>query len=342
MFKANGLLTVENILSNISPLDIYSKYSDYFKVVGKHFKSDFRKDPNPSAIIYQYNGTFLYKDFGESGALNCFQFVSRKFNLTFKEVLEKINNDFYLNLGATSNIPSNYVKKTYNKIETSEFKTIITVKKIGFRELDLEWWGNQAWTLNMLKAAKISPISHYRLTSERWGIDEMLYLCEDYSYTMDYYWSNGIFRRKLYFPKREKHKKWVSNVDKTIIQGWDLLPKSGEICFITSSFKDTAPFWRLYGKPCAIAPNNEGSFIPEKVFYKLKNRYKHIVIFFNNDEAGILGAKKYSQKYNIQYIYNPIGSPKDPTDFVKSYDNPDIGLREFNYYLQRGLSVIIN
>lgn len=332
-FKINGMLTVENILRVINPIDIYKRYSSNFQKINSHFKSDFRVDPKPSAIVYYYNGTWLYNDFGGNGSMNCFQFVQLKLGLTFKEVLERINNDFSLCLGGSGFGNTKMSHKSIIIEPQSEFKTIITVKRREFKPHDLEWWGSQAWNEEMLNFAKISPIEYFRLTSERKGIDNMLYKCDDYSYNMDYYWHNGIFRRKLYFPKKEPLKKWLSNVDKTVVQGWDLLPKSGNILFITSSFKDCAPFYRIYGKWCAIAPNNEGSWLPDKVFYKLKSRYDKIYIYFDNDEAGIKAAKKYSAIYKIPYIHNPIGSPKDPTDFWRKY-----GGREFNYYLQRAIN----
>jgi hypothetical protein len=341
IFKINGLLTVDNILKQISPLDIYKRYSSHFKKIGVHFKADFREDPNPSAIIYYYNGTYLYKDFGEDGALNCFQFVSRKFGLNFKEVLEKINNDFNLSLGGSGFGNINYGNINYNKseVECDYFKTILTIKKREFKPHDLEWWNSQSWKKPMLKMANIKPISHFRLTSERKNIHDKLYLCDDYTYSMDYYWHNGIFRRKIYQPKNQKFK-WLSNVDNTIVQGWKLLPKRGNIGFITSSFKDTGPFWRIYGKPVALASNNEGTWIPLNIWYKIKPRYNKWIIYYDNDDVGIKQAKKHSQMFGVPYIHNPLRAPKDPSDFIKSYNNPDDGLREFNYYLQKQLETI--
>lgn len=331
MFRIKSDLNSDNILKRISPLDIYHKYSRGFKQINKHFKSDFRDDPNPSAIVFRYNGTFLYKDFGESGGMNCFQFVMRMFDLSFVESLEKINLDFGLQLGNLSRSFENGHK--YQPMSLNEeFKTIISVKRREFNERDLIWWGEQSWTREMLNLSKISPISHFRLTSERKNIDDKLFICDNYSYNIDYYWSKGIFRRKLYFPKKDKQFKWLSNTDKTVVQGWNVLQKTGDILFITSSLKDCGPMWRVYNKPCAIAPNAEGQFIPNKVFYKLKKRYDTIVLYFDNDETGIKNAKKFSQIYNIPYIYNPIGSPKDPSDFVKKE-----GLREFRNMLIRQL-----
>jgi hypothetical protein len=338
-FKFNGILTTGNILSKINPIDIYRKYSDYFKKINSHFKSDFREDFKASAIVYFYNGTFLYRDFGEDFAMNCFQFVMRKFSISFTDAIIKINEDFNLGFTNIKHSFNNYFNnqqtvKKYTK--ELDFNTILTVKRTEFGPSNIKWWNDQSWTIDMLKIAKIDRISYFRLTSERKNIHNNLYACDNNSYTMDYYWHNGIFRRKIYQPENINFK-WVSNVDTTIVQGWEILPKKGNILFIPSSYKDCGPFYRIYNKWCAIAPNTEASFIPENIFYKLKNRYKFIVLYYDNDDKGIEYAKKYSKMYKIKYIHNPIGSPKDPSDFWKAE-----GGRSFNYYLQKQLKNIIN
>jgi hypothetical protein len=128
-------------------------------------------------------------------------------------------------------------------------------------------------------------------------------------------------------------KKWVSNVNVNTIQGWNVFPKSGEIGFIQSSMKDLGPTWRVFGRPVGISPNNEGSFIPEHIWYKIKPRYKKWVIFYDGDEAGIKNARKFSKIYDIPYIFLPIEGGKDASDWWKNH-----GGRSFNYYLQKELS----
>lgn len=331
-FKINGSLTVDNILKEVDPLRLFKFYCNAFNKPGIKFSArELRDDPLPSAIIDYHNGTYLYKDFGEDGALNCFQYIGRKFNISFYEVLKKINEDFNLELGEADSFVSSKPSKaaTFEKKDVYDFKTILKIKKRAFLEHDLIWWGQQSWTLDMLNPAKIHPITHFRLTSERKNIHELLYIADDYSYSMDYYWHKGIYRRKLYFPKKQSHLKWLSNVNSTIVQGWDLLPKRGEICFITSSFKDTGPFWRLHRCPVSVAPNNEGSFIPEHVLRKIKQRFKYVVIWFDNDEIGIRKAMEFSERYKIPFFHNPLRSPKDPAAFWKNE-----GGRSFNNLIE--------
>lgn len=318
VFNTGNQLTVENILKLLSPVDIFRRYVKYFRIVDVKFRSEFRKDPFPSAIINRYKDTFLYKDFGETGAMNCFQYVSRKFRISFKETLMKINEDFSLELDGTISDREIYIPQETKPVIYHKPKTIIKVKRREFEPHDIQWWEEQSWLVSMLKAAKISPITHYKLTSERRNIYDKLFICDDYSYNMDYYWNDGIFRRKLYFPKKASYRKWTSNTDNTVIQGWDLLPKQGDIVFITSSFKDIGPFWRVFNFPVAIAPNSETSFIPDEVFWKkIQYRFKHKIIYFDNDNSGINKAKEFSQTYGIPYIHNPLRAPKDPSDWWK-------------------------
>ena len=152
------------------------------------------------------------------------------------------------------------------------------------------------------------------------------------AYSYDYYMHEGIFRRKLYFPEKTGKEKWLSNVDNTIIQNWDLLPKSGgDVLFITSSKKDCGPFYRIYNKWNACAPNNEGSFLPEDVFFKkIKPRWNRIILWFDNDDTGIKNSLKWAKKYQIEAVWNPVNAPKDQSDFVKAH-----GLREFNNLIQK-------
>ena len=102
-----------------------------------------------------------------------------------------------------------------------------------------------------------------------------------YTKLLRYEDNDGIFQRKIYRPNRDaKDGKWYSNVDTTTVQGWDLFPKTGEIGFIQSSFKDLGPTWRIFKEPVGLAPNTEGSFLPLNVWHKIKNRRKKWFLFY--------------------------------------------------------------
>ena len=75
----------------------------------------------------------------------------------------------------------------------------------------------------------------------------------------------------------------------------------------------------------AIAPNAESVWLPLDYWHKLKQRWKRIIIFGNNDwekedNPGLTYAKLHSEKYGVPYITTPDGEPSDISDYVNKYD----------------------
>lgn len=337
-------LTKEEIFKRINTYDIFKYYCENFKSVGRKFNSDLpgRSDSVPSCIIEFIDGDLMYSDFGYKTGLRAVSYVMEKYGLTFGAALEKINSDF--NLGLSSGIRSTHKINHNGKPELSpspkfyeKLPTTLKKRQRSFTTHDLEYWNDFYWTESMLEKSKTQSISHYWINGRKFIVKP-----NELAFSYEYYWHNGRAQRKLYFPQREKFK-WFSNVDDTIVQLVDVAPKKGDILVITSSKKDAGIFWRMHldnmldGKTIhGVAPNTENTFVPERWFEKAKKRFKHIILWYNNDwdksnNPGILNAKKYSEMYNIPYYFNPDNQPKDPSDFSKKY-----GLDVFvNYFKQQ-------
>lgn len=335
-FSTSNLLTSKNLFKKVDSYSIFKAYCTNFKRIGRSFISDIsdrhKKDTNASCQIQSIGGDLLYTDFGE-GSYRVIPFVMRKFHLDYRDALRKINNDFNLGL-YDPNVKKPIVTpvaKIQPKIKIVDKKpTIIDVSYSDWTNNELLYWYQYGWTLDMLKRASIKPIDYFWITMDHKGMNKVPFVVKDeLAFSYDFYRHNGVYRRKLYFPERVNNRRFSSNVDNTVIQNWDLLPKEGgDTLFFTSSKKDTGPFWRLNGYYCnAIAPNNEITFIPDHIFHtKIKPRWKRLVVWLDNDSTGIENALIWAEKYGLEAVWNPIGAPKDPSDFVKQY-----GLREFNY-----------
>lgn len=334
-------LTKENIFQLVSSYDIFKYYCDSFKEVGKSFISDIRTDDtSPSCCISQIGNDLLYTDFGLGKSYRVIDYVMKKFGLDYFEALNKINTDFNLKLGIyTENKNTNYKNITITnpkKYFTEKTFKVIKKRQREYTTKDLEYWNNFYWTKEMLVKSNTQSISSYGIDSSVWRVDE-----NELAFSYEYYWHNGRMQRKLYFPER-KNNKWISNVDNTIVQLVDVAPKLGDILFITSSKKDAGIFWRIYLDNYypnliihGVAPNNEGSFVPKDWFEKIKTRWKRIIIWYNNDftkkdNPGVKNAKRYAEKYNIEYFYNPDNTEKDPSDFSKRY-----GILEFKKLIDK-------
>ena len=315
-------LTKENIFKKITSFDIFKYYCSGFSKVGEMFKSELRDDSNPSCCISYIRGDLLYTDFGE-GSYRALDYVMRKYNLNYSETLHRINIDFNLGLGSPVPYSLGGVRSTpltYGKMDFKEKKpTILRKKQRPFTKKDLEYWNSFYWTEWMLNEAKTQSISHYWINDNMWAVKN-----DELAFSYEYYWHDERMQRKLYFPEKEDFT-WLSNVDNTIVQLVDVMPNKGDVLFITSSKKDAGIFWRMQLENMfpgliihGVAPNNEGAFVPENWFYKIKERWDKVIIWYNNDIAGIRNASKYSNLYSIPYFYNPLNSPKDPSDFSKN------------------------
>ena len=326
-------ITRDNILKQIDSYQLFKAYCPNFIALDKMFSSEFRSDPKPSCHIIMWKGDLLYKDFGEEG-YRVFDYIARKFETTYSGALQRVNEDFNLELGGKVGIssPSLVIPEKASEDLTTYEKTptIIKIKPRPWTKLDAEFWkGKYGIPSRLLEYHNIRSISHYSIDNAK--KDNATYALNPFmiGYSYDYYWSDDVFRRKLYFPQVKGLGKFISNVDDTIVQGWTLLPKYGKTLFITKSYKDILIF-NLLGY-WAIAPNSENTYIPESVMEKLKARFENIYCWFDNDDGGIRGAKQFVDKFDLPFMCNPIGMPKDPSDYVEKYSLSSFDLLIANF-----------
>jgi DNA primase len=76
----------------------------------------------------------------------------------------------------------------------------------------------------------------------------------------------------------------------------------------------------------AIAFNSEGiptrgesAVTVEEVITQLKDRFERVILFLDNDVAGVNYSKKLAKRYNLPYIVLPDG-PKDISDHIHKYN----------------------
>ena len=140
MFFVRPDLTTKEIEKRENDFSMFKMYCPNFKKIDVKFKSEFRKDRNPSASITEYNGRLWYKDFGDplqDKAYNIYQFIMRKYSLSFVDTLFKINEDFNLGLGYNSKNKI-IVPVKYNIDYTIKEKQDNTVSKILVRKIKPE------------------------------------------------------------------------------------------------------------------------------------------------------------------------------------------------------------
>jgi hypothetical protein len=106
------------------------------------------------------------------------------------------------------------------------------------------------------------------------------------------------------------------------LQGYEQLPKTGKLLIITKSLKDVMVLYELGYN--AVALQSENDNLNKQIFIELSNRFKKIVIFFDNDLPGLDASVKLCEKYNLPRItidssYRAFYDIKDISDFISVF-----------------------
>lgn len=302
------------ILSRVSEEQLMEHYLG-IPVTKGLVKSPLRRDNNPTCAFYRSrNGELLFKDF--SGAF-CGGFVSvvmEKFQCSFAKALQIIGNDF--GLIHNKNLKKNPPKLQYTGSKLEEHKSaIIQVEIRDFQDYELAWWRAYGITKDTLKKFNVFSCKNVFLNGNLFHLESPnQHIYGYYGGTKD-----NIEQWRLYFPGKKKYK-FLSNWASTKIQGAAQLPKDGgDFLVITKSLKDCMT---LYGFGItAIAPNSENLFITDAQYEKLKQKFKHIIVVYDNDLAGLAGLKKIKRAHpEIKVAYIPLKyGAKDISDFRKKF-----------------------
>lgn len=303
-------LTKELILSRISEEEILSFYG--VPIQKGLFCSKLRGDKNPTVSCFRNkNGRLIVHDFGDGSYYDCFGYVQALFQVTYYTALNIIANDFGIIM--RTKLTKNKPKIEYNGEKIEEKSTArINVELRNFNEKDLQWWGSYGITANTLKKFKVFACK------TAWLNDNIFYIDSDRQKCYGYFGGikDGVELWRLYRPGLKKFK-FVSNWKSSYIQGAHAIPKEGDFIVFTKSLKDVMLFYE-FGIP-AIAPCSENEFLSEAQYERIRKRFKHCILLWDNDLPGISAANKIRKKYpDIDVVFLPIhGGDKDISDFRK-------------------------
>lgn len=297
------------ILQHVSEEELFRFYCPNFKKLDESFCSDLRKESNASCRISDFGSFLLYKDFGsQEPGTNIWGYLMRKYRCSYHNALDKVASDFNLKTSSILLQSQPQYETTVTPGNNVNRRTVLKIKVRPWVLSDKHyWWDRYGISKKLLNEYAVKPISHF------WINDNLMYAPAN-TYSYDYYYHNGRFLRKIYQPLNNLHK-WCSNIDTTVVQGIANIPKYNDLLIITKSLKDIMCL-RLLGY-YAVAPNNEASWLPETVWAKFILRYPRRVIFFDNDEPGILNAEIFSERYHLPYTFIPTSEEtKDISDYI--------------------------
>ena len=281
-------MSLKDLLDKLDDYDIYSYYLGSFKP-GKLMNSPLRPDDRiPSFAIFPgKTGGLLFKDHGTGEAGNALKFIKLYKGINTREELERE----LLRIVRKMNPMSGEVKAKSVKTVGLGLTDIGIVRQ-KFTETDKAYWGQFCIHESTLKKFDVFSIKYFLCNNIVRGVyknDNPMY-----AYKVD-------DKFKIYRPLASKYTKWRTNLTNENIQGYKQLAPFGNILFITKSLKDVMCLYEMGFS--AISPSSETTFIPDSILEELKTRFKHIIILFDRDEAGVKNARKYSKQYGLDAIF---------------------------------------
>ena len=148
-----------------------------------------------------------------------------------------------------------------------------------------------------LKYYKIFPVENVFL-----GRDIIWSHRDDNPIYVYVFYKDGKYTYKCYRPlEKDKRYKWISSTNRTVLQGWDQLPATGDTLILTKSLKDVVVY-RTLGF-YALACQNELGMIKDTVIDELRSRFDRIVLNNDFDYAGVTGTNLMKKAYNLPYFF---------------------------------------
>ncbi len=311
-FEFQKDITKELLLSKHSQ----EKYMEHY--LGVHvgkglFRSPLRADTKPTCAFYKSkNGDLLMKDFGGNKFTgNFISVVMEKFQVSYYKALRIIANDFGIIKTPTMKVNAPKIEYSGGILEETK-QCQIQIESQNFSEKQLNWWASFGISPNTLKKYRVYSCKNIFLNSNFFGNStETTPMYGYYGGKKD-----GIEYWRIYMPTKKTYR-FLSNWSRTMIQGAHILPNEGELVVITKSMKDVMLLHEL-GIP-AIAPNSESTFLNAKQLAKLKERFKNVYLFYDNDLAGFSAMNRIRKEHDIKCMWLPRSKAKDISDYYKKY-----------------------
>lgn len=306
-------LTPEYILSKVDDIYIFRYYLGAFDMNTK-VKNPFRKDIHPSFSIYINNDSLRlkWKDFGTNESGDCFTLVSKLFNLSFVETLQKIAEDFGLVKGkrGITGREMQAVKVFKETLLKKEFK--IQVETRPYTGEELNYWDQFSITKKELISNSIIPIKKLWINGNIVSLSNHMHFA---------YYFPKVEKFKIYSPL-DPDKKWFGNVSTKYIEGLDKEFDYSKPIIISKSRKDRMCLSHFL--PNVVNTQNESSFaISEKEDEFFLKKFPSAYIIWDSDSTGVQECTKLNKRgykyFNVPNdIYKNTGC-KDYSDLIRFF-----------------------
>lgn len=315
-------ISKESILAKVSTYDILNHYlSPYHNsgrlTQGKNISNPFLPDKQntPSFNIFQcsQNNEWRFKDFATGDEGSCFDLVMKVYKVSFPEAIEIINRDLCLLL-------DNKVNQNHTKNQSKLIKQVYSFKKREYTDSEMAFWHKFGINIEILKKYNVVAIEEYCNTSKEGKFYSVRSNPDKFIFGYD----NGNWL-KVYKPLDEKQYRfqYLGTKEQDYIFGWTQLPEKADLLFITGGEKDVMTLAAMGFN--AISLNSETAVLDNRIADELKQRFKKIVILYDNDQTGLKQSELLAANHNFHRIVIPVipNNGKDISDFIANGGKKD-------------------